>query len=131
LNPPVEGDLSETRRAGDQRRLPPASVTNVDKLGKAIESALQKGESIQISHVTTSNRIQWVIRDRDRFQTLVEDLKDFIDGLHGVFPAIQPRHNRLVGRCINSIQEADALQLFLDATEADYPGASCDTVSES
>ena len=68
------------------------------------------------------DRVRWSIRDKEKFTILLEDLRDFIDGLHNIVPAVQPRLQRLVRRGIESVKDSDALGLVVDATEKDYPG---------
>jgi hypothetical protein len=73
-------------------------------------------------HVSIGRRMKWAIKDKQRFNVLVEDIKDFVDGLQAVVPAIQPRHKRLVERGIQSLQDDDVLELVAEATTDDYPG---------
>lgn len=72
--------------------------------------------------VALGRRMKWAIKDKQRFSVLVEDIKDFIDGLHGIVPAIQPRHKRLVERRIQNIGDPEVLELVAEATSSDYPG---------
>ena len=94
--------------------------SRVDRLRSCLGGLLPDSKSDR--ETQTLDRAKWAICDRRRFVTLVEDLKDFIDGLHGIMPAIQPRHNRLVRRGIHDIRDPDALDLVFEATEDEYPG---------
>ncbi|CZR70298.1 uncharacterized protein PAC_20200 [Phialocephala subalpina] len=95
-----------------------STVNRVGKLRSSLSAMLPKQVD---GGPGVLERAKWALRDKDKFITLVEDLKDFVDGLHGVVPAIQPRHNRLVERGISSIRDNDALELVCEATEDDYP----------
>jgi hypothetical protein len=96
-----------------------STINRVDKLRSSLSAMLPKQVD---GGPGVLERTKWALRDKDKFITLVEDLKDFVDGLHSVIPAIQPRHNRLVERGISSIRDNDALELVCEATEDDYPG---------
>jgi hypothetical protein len=107
---------------GEELENPQLSTVNrVDKLRSSLSAMLPNQVD---GGPGVLERAKWALRDKDKFITLVEDLKDFVDGLHGVVPAIQPRHNRLVVRGISSIHDNDALKLVCEATEDDYPGNS-------
>jgi len=89
------------------------------KKGLGISCSLQ---SKNTASVALKKRVTWAVRDKSRMTCVVEDVKDYVDGLHQVVPAIQPRHNRLVQRSINLVTDIEALQLVLEATMEDYPG---------
>lgn len=95
--------------------------TRADKLRSCLGALLPEHKPSN-NDTGVLERVKWVIHEKAKFITLVEDLKDFIDGLHGVVPAIQQRHNRLVERGINSINDNEALELVFEATGDEYPG---------
>jgi Ras family protein A len=110
---PIEDD---DKQLEDQRGL-----ARVERLRSSLCTLLPNHNMVD-SGPDVLARAKWAIRDKGRFVTLVEDLKDFVDGLQGVVPAILPRHNRLVERGISNIDDNEVLQLVLEATDDDYPG---------
>jgi hypothetical protein len=93
----------------------------VSNLASKLELCLPFRPRLQ-ARTQKRQRFLWAIRDKDRFIALVEDVRDFVDGLYDVIPAIKPRHKRLVARSIQSIEDLDVLGLAQEATQHDYPG---------
>ena len=111
----IQIELEDT--SGNQHLLP----SRADKLRSSLGSLLPEVKPTG-SGPSVLSRAKWSFCDKGKFIDLLEDLKDFIDGLHSIVPAIQPRHNRLVQRGIESVRDSEALELVIDATEKDYPG---------
>jgi hypothetical protein len=102
-----------------QALVQPESRVSRLKRGLGINRGLASTDAISI---TLKKRVIWALRDKARITSLVEDIKDFVDGLHQMIPALQPRHNRLVQRSINLVTDVDALELVCELTVDDYPG---------
>jgi Prion-inhibition and propagation len=73
-------------------------------------------------------KARWAIHDRSKFQTMVSDLKELIDGLMDITPSIQPRAREMVQADINSLSNVASVRLVQEAC-ADSHGDWFDTAS--
>jgi hypothetical protein len=67
------------------------------------------------SRVPASNRVIWAIQDREKFGSLVDDLRDLVDGLVTLLtPVVQSVGNRIIEDDIASLKISN-LRLFVEA----------------
>jgi hypothetical protein len=71
------------------------------------------------SRVPASNRVIWAIQDREKFGSLVDDLRDLVDGLVTLLtPVVQSVGNRIIEDDIASLKISN-LRLFVDACQGE------------
>jgi hypothetical protein len=67
------------------------------------------------SRVPSSNRVIWAIQDQEKFGSLVDDLRDLVDGLVTLLPpVVQSVGNRIIEDDIASLKMSN-LRLFVEA----------------
>jgi Prion-inhibition and propagation len=71
-----------------------------------------------------ATRTKWAIVDKTRFQGLVHDLKDFIDGLNQILPVDRHIQDQIAMADIESITDLGGLRLIQEASEHSYPAWS-------
>ena len=69
-------------------------------------------------------RTKWAILDKNRFQGLVHDLKDFIDGLNQILPVDRQIQDQIAMADIESITDQARLRLIQEASKDSYPAWS-------
>jgi hypothetical protein len=71
------------------------------------------------SRVPASSRVIWAIQDREKFGSLVDDLRDLVDGLVTLLtPVVQSIGNRIIEDDIASLKMSD-LRLFVEACQGE------------
>jgi hypothetical protein len=71
------------------------------------------------SRVPSSNRVIWAIQDREKFGSLVNDLRDLVDGLVTLLPpVVQSVGNRIIEDDIASLKMSN-LRLFVEACQGE------------
>jgi Prion-inhibition and propagation len=66
-------------------------------------------------------RTKWAILDKNKFQGLVHDLKDFVDGLNPILPVDRQIQDQIAMADIESITDLGGLRLVQEASEDSYP----------
>lgn len=74
---------------------------------------------------------KWVIRDREKFISLVAEVKDFVDGLQNITKSLYPvaQQESRTRHGVQRISDVETLDLVTEVCKADHPAIS-DTASE-
>jgi hypothetical protein len=73
---------------------------------------------------TLASRTRWAIHDKARFEGLITDLKDIIDGLNQVLPVKREIQDQILKDDIVSILDLSKLRLVQSACEGSYTALS-------
>jgi len=73
-------------------------------------------------------KVRWAVHDHSKFQTMISDLKELIDGLMDITPSIQPPAREMVQADINSLSNLESVRLVQEAC-ADSHGDWSDAAS--
>jgi hypothetical protein len=77
-------------------------------------------------HTKTLSKVRWAIHDRKKFDVLIRELKDLVDGLQNITESIfaTSRQGGMLRFGIQQIKNSDTLEIVSAACETDYPDIS-------
>ncbi|KAJ9602482.1 hypothetical protein H2200_013025 [Cladophialophora chaetospira] len=104
----VKESTSEDKRLGDRRR---------QRFLRAFgDLTVHDNDYRQFRKTPTINKIRWAIRDKDKFEDLVQKLSDFVAKLNALVPHQQKENVQMVKEDIRSIANSVRLEVLGAAT---------------
>ncbi|KAL9617906.1 MAG: hypothetical protein Q9160_007333 [Pyrenula sp. 1 TL-2023] len=96
---------------------------------RAIEKLADSFASFEISEKrrsqksTLTSKTKWIIRDRSRFECLIQDVRSLIDGLQDITKSLSTasRQEGMMRYGIQQIKDTDTLELLSNVCQEDYP----------